>query len=482
MEKDFDQATSKRMWGGRFSGDTDALVEVFGASIEVDKRMALEDIEGSLAHASMLMAQNILSEQECDLICKGLRAIRDDIIAEKFVWNTALEDVHMNIEHELTRRIGPIGGKLHTARSRNDQVSTDLRLWLRRASERIALELYTFRSELVKIAQSHLNVVMPGYTHLQVAQPVLFSHHIMAYYSMFSRDAERLSQAQKRMNVSPLGSCALAGTGFNIDRGETASKLGFDGVAMNSMDAVSDRDFVLDYLSVFSILMIHLSRLSEEFILWSSQEFGFISLPDSHATGSSIMPQKKNPDMCELIRGKAGRVCGNFMALLMTMKGLPLSYNKDMQEDKEGVFDAVDTVEMSLQIYSSMLSGIKVNADRMRQAAESGFSNATDLADYLSTKGMPFREAHEVVGRLVAICLSEGITLESLSIQQMQEVSSLIEDDIKDYLTLDAVVGARRSAGGTAPKEVKNQIAFAIRELSSEAEILTPAQTQSFVH
>lgn len=468
MDKDANKSTPKRMWGGRFSGDTDSLVEFFGASVDVDKRMALEDIEGSVAHASMLMAQNILTQQECHLICQGLDTIREDIIADKFVWNTGLEDVHMNVEHELTRRIGPVGGKLHTARSRNDQVSTGLRLWLRRAGERIAKQLHSFRSELVKIAETHQGVIMPGYTHLQVAQPVLFSHHMMAYYAMFSRDSERLAQAQQRMNVSPLGSGALAGTSFNIDQIDTANQLGFDKITTNSMDAVSDRDFVLDHLYVCSILMIHLSRLSEEFILWSSQEFGFISLPDSHTTGSSIMPQKKNPDVCELIRGKAGRVCGNLMALLMTLKGLPLTYNRDMQEDKEGIFDAVDTVELSLQIYSSMLGEIKINGDRMRQAAGSGFSNATDLADYLSTKGMPFREAHEIVGRIVAICIHERKTLESLSVQRMQKVCPMIGDDIKEHLTLDTIVGARTSAGGTAPAEVKRQIDLAVEELDSE--------------
>ncbi len=471
MEKGFNTSTPKRMWGGRFSGDTDSLVERFGASIEVDKRMALEDIEGSLAHASMLTAQNILTEDECQLICQGLNSIREDIVADRFIWDPALEDVHTNIEHELILRIGALGGKLHTARSRNDQVSTDLRLWLRRSGARIAKELHSLRSEIVNIAETYQDVIMPGYTHLQVAQPVLFSHHMMAYYAMFSRDSERLAQAQNRMNVSPLGAGALAGTGFNIDPKHTAQKLGFAKISMNSMDAVSDRDFVLDYLSFCSILMIHLSRLSEEFILWSTQEFKFISLPDSHATGSSIMPQKKNPDMCELIRGKSGRVCGHFMALLMTLKGLPLTYNKDMQEDKEGVFDSMDTAEMSLKIYASMLPKIQIHADRMRQAAATGFSNATDLADYLSSKGMPFRQAHEVVGRLVALCLNEEATLESLPIKKMHEVSPLIGEDVKEHLTLDAVVGARTSFGGTAPIEVKRQIEYAVQQLSREAEL-----------
>jgi len=465
MKKDSQHSSAKRMWGGRFTADTDTLVEAFGASVDVDKRMALEDIEGSVAHATMLKKQQILSEEECRLICQGLETIRDDILADQFVWNIALEDVHMNIEHELTQRIGPVGGKLHTARSRNDQVATDLRLWLRKAGLRIADELHTIRCELVNLAESHLGVIMPGYTHLQVAQPVLFSHHLMAYDAMFRRDVERLAQTLERMNESPLGAGALAGTGFEIDRIAAADQLGFNDVMMNSMDAVSDRDFVLDFLSFSSIVMIHLSRLSEEFILWSSQEFRFITLPDSHTTGSSIMPQKKNPDMCELIRGKAGRVCGSLMAMMMTMKGLPLTYNKDMQEDKEGVFDAVDTVEWSLKIYSSMLPHIEVHADRMRQAAGAAFSNATDLADYLATKGVPFREAHEIVGHLVGICLSEDTTLEALSLEKMQEVCTLIASDVQENLRLDAVVSARSSLGGTSPEEVERQIKRARKQL-----------------
>ena len=463
------KSRQKRMWGGRFTGDTDALVQTFGASVEIDRRMALEDIDGSIAHASMLMAQGILTEEDFGSIRAGLQTIREDILAGEFTWDVAFEDVHMNIEHELTKRIGPLGGKLHTARSRNDQVATDLRLWLRRAGRQIGVELRTVRATLVDLAEAHMGVIMPGYTHLQVAQPILLSHHLMAYYAMFCRDADRLSQTLARMNHSPLGAGALAGTGFNIDRHATADQLEFEGVILNSMDAVSDRDFVLDFLSFCSITMIHLSRLSEELILWSSQEFGFVTLPDSHTTGSSIMPQKKNPDMCELIRGKTGRVCGSLMALLMTMKGLPLTYNKDMQEDKEGVFDAADTVQTSLRIYSSMLAGIEVHADRMRAAAGAAFSNATDLADYLARKGLPFREAHDVVGRLVAICLREGVPLESLPVERMQEVSALIESDVMDCLHLDAVVNARNSFGGTAAKEVERQIGLARDKLEAEA-------------
>ncbi len=468
MKKQRSTGDPKRMWGGRFSEETDRLVQLFGASTDIDRRMALEDIEGSVAHASMLTAQGILSEQEGKTICAGLEEIRKAVLAGEFHWDPALEDVHMNIEHELTRRIGPVGGKLHTARSRNDQVATDLRLWLRRAGNEIGIELQTVRAVLIDFAEAHLEVIMPGYTHLQVAQPVRFSQHLMAYYAMFSRDSERLSQTLERMNDSPLGAGALAGTGFDIDRVATADQLGFRGVALNSMDAVSDRDFVLDFLSFSSIVMVHLSRLSEELILWSSQEFGFITLPDSHTTGSSIMPQKKNPDMCELIRGKTGRVCGSLMALLMTMKGLPLTYNKDMQEDKEGVFDAADTLRMSLRIYSGMLSGIQVHAERMRAAAGFGFSNATDLADYLTRKGLPFREAHEVVGRLVALCLKEGFFLESLPLETMQQVSPLIEADVLECLKLDAVVNARNSLGGTAATEVERQIRIAREQLQRE--------------
>ncbi|MXZ05722.1 MAG: argininosuccinate lyase [Rhodothermaceae bacterium] len=462
------KSRQKRMWGGRFKEDSDALVLTFGASVDIDKRMALEDIDGSIAHASMLMAQGILTEEELASIQVGLEAIREDILAGEFAWDVALEDVHMNIEHELTKRIGPLGGKLHTARSRNDQVATDLRLWLRRAGRQIGIELRTVRVTLVDLAEAHMGVIMPGYTHLQVAQPILLSHHLMAYYAMFSRDAERLSQTLARMNYSPLGAGALAGTGFSIDRHATAHQLGFEGVILNSMDAVSDRDFVLDFLSFCSITMMHLSRLSEELILWSSHEFGFVTLPESHTTGSSIMPQKKNPDMCELIRGKTGRVCGSLMALLMTMKGLPLTYNKDMQEDKEGVFDAVDTVQSSLRVYSSLLAGIEVHADRMRAAAGVAFSNATDLADYLARKGLPFREAHDVVGRLVAICLKEGGSLEKLPVERMQEISALIESDVMDCLHLDAVVNARSSFGGTAAMEVERQIELAREELEVE--------------
>ena len=467
MESMSDKNADQRMWGGRFTAASDATAEAFGASIEVDQRMALEDLRGSIAHATMLRDQGILTAEEGRCIVAGLETIKEDIVAGRFQWKTSLEDVHMNIERELTVRIGPIGGKLHMARSRNDQVATDLRLWLRGAGKEIADRLHGLRTALIELAERYIDVIMPGYTHLQVAQPVRLSHHLLAYYEMFTRDDERLAQALKRMDESPLGAGALAGTGFPIDRTQTASLLEFGAVAQNSLDAVSDRDFAMEFLAFCSIVMVHLSRLSEELILWSSQEFRFITLPDSHTTGSSIMPQKKNPDMCELIRGKAGRVCGSLMALLMTMKGLPLAYNKDMQEDKAGVFDAADTVCASLEIYSQMLPGIVFHAERMREAAGQAFSNATDLADYLARKGLPFREAHEVVGQLVAYCLKEDLTLEELPLARLQAASSLIEADVFDVLGLTSAVDTRRSLGGTARDQVERQIARARARLHS---------------
>ena len=458
---------SQRMWGGRFEGDTDELVTKFGASVDVDQRMAMEDIEGCIAHADMLKTCGILTMPESEQIIDGLKAIREEIMTGRFVWQIELEDVHMNIEHALIQRIGPVGGKLHTARSRNDQVATDLRLWLRTATHQIMGELLALRRVLVDLTEEHLSVIMPGYTHLQVAQPVRFSHHLMAYCAMLERDSERFEQTLARLNLSPLGAGALAGTGFPIDPEQTARQLGFDGVAANSMDAVSDRDFALEFLSCCSIVMVHLSRLCEELILWSSQEFGFVTLPDSHTTGSSIMPQKKNADMCELIRGKTGRVCGALTGLLMTMKGLPLAYNKDMQEDKEGVFDAADTVRDSLRIMRTQLPGITVHGGRMRAAAGQAFSNATDLADYLADKGLPFRDAHEVVGRLVMICLREGTMLEELSLKRLQEASPLIKADVYKVLRLDAVVDARESAGGTSESQVQAAIRRARQRLSA---------------
>ena len=453
------------MWGGRFTEATDALVERFNASVDVDKRLALVDIAGSIAHATMLGERGILRDEEVAQIVEGLKGLHEEVEAGTFVWSLALEDVHMNLEHALTERIGPVGGKLHTARSRNDQVATDFRLWLRGETHALIDLFKAVRSVFVEAADAHLGVIMPGYTHLQVAQPILFSHHLMAYYEMFSRDQARLEDSLKRLNVSPLGAGALAGTGFPIDRERTAELLGFERPAANSLDAVSDRDFALEFLSICSVAMMHFSRLSEELILWSSQEFGFVTLPDSHTTGSSIMPQKKNPDVSELVRGKTGRVYGNLMALLTVMKGLPLAYNKDMQEDKEGVFGSADTLQIVLKLTLSLLPKINVNAERTYHAAGRAYSNATDLADYLARKGLPFREAHEVVGKLVALGLNEGKELQELSLEEMRTVSKQIDEDVFEVLRLENVVNARSSYGGTARGEVRRQIERAKKEV-----------------
>lgn len=457
--------SQQRMWGGRFAEATDKLVQEFNASINVDKHMALQDIQGSIAHATMLGVQGIISKKEATQIIKGLEAIRKDVLSGKFVFKVELEDVHMNIERELTNRIGTVGGKLHTARSRNDQVATDFRLYVRDRSLELIELLKQTRNVFVDLAEKHLGVIMPGYTHLQIAQPILFSHHMLAYYEMFTRDQSRFEDSFKRLNISPLGAGALAGTGFPIDRQKTSKLLGFSEPTRNSLDAVSDRDFALEFLSCSSLLMMHLSRLSEELILWSSQEFGFVTLPDSHTTGSSIMPQKKNPDVSELIRGKTGRVYGNLMSLLTVMKGLPLTYNKDMQEDKEGLMDSADTIETCLKLTISMLPKMKVNAERTYYAAGRGYSNATDLADYLAKKGLPFREAHEVVGQLVALGIKQNKDLQQLELSDMQKVSALIEEDVYDVLKLESVVSVRNSYGGTAPPQVKKQIAKAKKSL-----------------
>jgi argininosuccinate lyase len=456
---------SKRMWGGRFTEETDKLVQAFNASIKVDKHMAPQDIQGSIAHATMLAEQGIISKKEATQIIKGLDGIRKDVQAGSFEFKVELEDVHMNVESELTERIGAVGGKLHTARSRNDQVATDFRLYVRDRTLSLIELLGETRRVFVDLAETHLGTIMPGYTHLQVAQPILFSHHMLAYYEMFTRDQNRFEDSLKRLNISPLGAGALAGTGFPIDRHATAKMLGFTEPARNSLDAVSDRDFALEFLTSASILMMHLSRLSEEMILWSSQEFGFITLPDSHTTGSSIMPQKKNPDVSELIRGKTGRVYGNLMALLTVMKGLPLTYNKDMQEDKEGLMDTSDTIETCLKLTMSMLPKMTLNKERMYHAAGRAYSNATDLADYLAKKGLPFREAHEVAGKLVALGIKQGKDLQQLELSEMQQVSSLIDKDVFETLRLESVVNARQSYGGTALSQVKKQIAKARRLL-----------------
>ena len=458
----------KRMWGGRFSESTDALVERFNASVSFDKRLALQDIRGSIAHATMLGETGILSHDEAAQLVAGLKELQQEVEAGTFEWRTELEDVHMNLESALTKRVGAVGGKLHTARSRNDQVATDFRLWLRDETHALSGLLHELRAAFVEAANQHLGVIMPGYTHLQVAQPVLLSHHLLAYFEMFSRDAERLEDSLKRLNVSPLGAGALAGTGFPIDRARTAELLGFDRPARNSLDAVSDRDFVVEFLGAASLVMMHLSRLSEELILWSSQEFGFVTLPDSHTTGSSIMPQKKNPDVSELTRGKTGRVYGHLLGLLTTLKGLPLAYNKDTQEDKEGAFDTADTLRICLRLTADLLPKLSVNEARMYFAAGRAYSNATDLADYLARKGLPFREAHEVVGKLVALGVQEGKDLQALSLAQLQNVSELIGEDVYEVLRLETVVGARSSYGGTALSQVKTQVQAAKEMLRAD--------------
>ena len=461
--------SSNRMWGGRFAEATDELVQVFNASIDVDRAMALEDLEGSIAHATMLGEQSIVASDEAATLVAGLKGLVADVEAGRIEWSVALEDVHMNLEKRLTERVGPVGGKLHTARSRNDQVATDFRLAVRARTERLIALLREVRGVFVDLAERHVDAILPGYTHLQVAQPVRFGHHFLAYFEMFTRDQRRLEDSLARLNVSPLGAGALAGTGFPIDRHRTAELLGFTEPAANSLDAVSDRDFALEFLSAASIAMMHLSRLSEELILWSSQEFGFVVLPDSHTTGSSIMPQKKNPDVAELIRGKTGRVYGALFGLLTVMKGLPLAYNKDMQEDKEGVFDAAATLAVCLRLTADMLPKMQVRSERTRHAAGRAFSNATDLADHLARGGLPFREAHEAVGKLVAIALAEGCDLQELPLERLRQVAPQLDDAVYRVLDVESVVDARTSYGGTARPRVLEQVARARQALASEA-------------
>jgi argininosuccinate lyase len=458
------------MWGGRFAEATDELVQDFNASVDVDQAMALEDIEGSIAHATMLGETGIVAPGEAATLVEGLMTLRGQVERGEIPWSNALEDVHMNLERRLTELIGPVGGKLHTARSRNDQVATDFRLALRARIQRITALLRELRGVFVDLAERHLEVIMPGYTHLQVAQPVRFSHHALAYFEMFSRDQGRFEDALARMNVSPLGAGALAGTGFPIDPHRTAELLGFREPAPNSLDAVSDRDFALEFLAAASITMMHLSRLSEELILWSTQEFGFVELPDSHTTGSSIMPQKKNPDVSELIRGKTGRVYGSLLALLTVMKGLPLAYNKDMQEDKEGAFDAARTLAVCLRLTADMLPRMRLREDRMRDAASAAFSNATDLADHLARGGMPFREAHDAVGRLVRLAEARGVRLQDLPLDDLRSVAPQLSEDVYPVLDVEAVVDARASYGGTAGSRVAEQLDRARAALAAEGE------------
>jgi len=458
---------TEKLWGGRFSQPTDKFVEEFTASIQFDQRLYRYDIQGSVAHCRMLARQGIIDHDEADAIIAGLGEILAEIERGEFEFSIAREDIHMNIEARLIEKIGPVGGKLHTARSRNDQVALDVRLYLRDEADAIQAALAGLQLALLDQAEVHLDVIMPGYTHLQTAQPILFAHHLLAYVEMFGRDAGRLGDLRARLNVLPLGAGALAGTTFPIDREWVAQQLGFSGVTRNSLDAVSDRDFAIEFCSFAAILMMHLSRLAEELVLWSSADFAFIELSDSFCTGSSIMPQKKNPDVPELVRGKTGRVYGNLVSLLTLMKSLPLAYNKDMQEDKEPLFDTIDTVRGSLKVFTAMIAQLNVNGARMREAAGRGFSTATDIADYLVRKGLPFRQAHEVVGKTVRYCLEAGKAIPDLTLEEFRQFSKKIDADIFAAVTLEASVNARQATGGTARSAVEAEIARARAALPS---------------
>ena len=448
------------MWAGRTDGETSKLADDFNSSISFDCRMYREDIRGSMAHAAMLGATGIISESDAELLIDGLSGILNDLENGNLEIDSECEDIHMFVEQILTSRLGDVGKKLHTARSRNDQVALDLRMYLRGELDKITELLKALIVTVTLTAEKHKAVIMPGYTHLQRAQPVTFGHHLMAYAMMLSRDAERMSDCRKRMNVSPIGCCALAGTTYRTDRKFEAEKLGFDGICLNSMDGVSDRDFCAELISDISILMMHLSRFAEELILWSSWEFKFVEISDAYTTGSSIMPQKKNPDMAELVRGKTGRVYGDLMSILTTMKGLPLAYNKDMQEDKEAVFDACDTAVMCLRVFDGMIASMSVKADNMKRAAQKGFINATDLADYLVRKGLPFRSAYKISGRIVSECLKKYTVLEELPIEEYKKHSELFDIDLYDEISLETCVDKRISEGGTSVNSVEMQIQY----------------------
>jgi len=456
---------AEKLWDGRFSEKTDKMVEDFTSSIEIDKRLYPYDIEGSIAHCRMLAKTAIISETDASELIEGLAAIKREIERGKFRFDNSLEDIHMHIEARLIQKVGKVAQKLHTARSRNDQVALDVRMYLRDETLKTIKRLVMLAKIIVDLAKTHMNVVLPGYTHLQRAQPVLLSHHFMAYYEMFSRDIDRFKDGLTRINVLPLGSAALAGTTYPIDREHTARLLDFPKISANSIDAVSDRDFVIEFISAASICMVHLSRLSEEFILWSSSEFGFIELPDSFTTGSSIMPQKKNPDVPELIRGKTGRVFGDLVSLLTMMKSLPLSYNRDMQEDKTALFNTVDILTECIEIYLKMLPKLKINQEAMQQATSRGFLNATDMADYLVAGGMPFRQAHGCVGKAVTYASRLKKELHELTLEELQSFSSHIKKDIFDILTTDQMINRRTSFGGTASVCVKAAIKAAEKEL-----------------
>lgn len=451
--------SNDKPWGGRFTEETHKLVEEFTESVSFDHALYRHDIQGSIAHARMLSRAGVLTTGECDAIVEGLKAIEQDIEQGQFTWSARLEDVHMNIEAELTERIGDVGKKLHTARSRNDQIATDLRLYLREAVDTILAQLVELRRVMLDLAEVEAETVMPGYTHLQVAQPVTLGHHVLAWVAMLERDGQRFREGRARINILPLGAAALAGTTFAIDRQYTAELLGFDGVADNSLDAVSDRDFAIECCANASLLMVHLSRIAEELILWQSEAYRFIDIGDAFCTGSSIMPQKKNPDVAELLRGKTGRAMGNLVALLTIMKGQPLAYNRDNQEDKQPLFDSVRTVQLCLGVLAAMVPTISINRERMREAASQGFATATDLADYLVRKGVPFRDAHEVVGRAVGECLLEGTALPDVPLERMRDFHSSIEADVFDVLSLDGSVNARDHLGGTAPAQVRAAVA-----------------------
>ena len=451
-------STSQKLWGGRFEQATAASVEAFTESISYDKRLYRYDIEGSKAHAAMLAANKLLSQDELASIIDGLSAIETSIEEGSFSFKSELEDIHMNIEKALIDAIGPAGAKLHSARSRNDQIALDLRLYLRDQCDRLMALLDDARRAFVVLARKYMGKVMPGYTHLQRAQPVLIAHHMMAYYEMFGRDKERIADCRKRINILPLGTAAMAGTGLPIDREMVAELLHFDAVTANSMDTSGDRDFAIEFVSCCTMIQLHLSRLSEELVIWSSQEFSFVQIADKFCTGSSIMPQKKNPDIPELIRGKSGRVVGSLMSLITLMKGLPLTYNRDLQEDKEPVFDAVDTVSASLAIMAEMLGNLEFNTERMEDATKTGFITATDLADYLVLRDVPFRDAHGIVGRAVASCIEKGCELTDLSLEEMREFSPIIDKSVFAVLSVEGSVNSRKSIGGTASVRVEDAV------------------------
>ena len=464
---------SEKLWGGRFAKTTDEMINEFQASIGFDRRMYREDIAGSIAHAAMLAHVGIISAADRASIEKGLRDILAQIDAGTFEFSTALEDIHMNIEKRLTDAIGDAGSRLHTARSRNDQVALDTHMFVRRSIVEVLDHIRELQEALVESSERHREVIMPGYTHLQRAQPILFAHHLMAYFGMLARDFERFQGIYARADIMPLGAGALAGTTLPIDRAFVAKKLNFERIYANSMDAVSDRDYILEFLSAASILMVHFSRLSEEIILWCSREFSFVELDDAHCTGSSMMPQKKNPDVSELVRGKTGRVVGHLMATLTAVKGLPLAYNKDLQEDKEGLFDAIDTVKFSLSVYARLIRGMKVREDVMRRAVEEDFSNATDLADYLVRKGVPFRQAHAISGKAVALCIERGIWLGDMALEDYRMLSPLFDEDIYDAIRPETCVAGRNSYGGTSYEQVRMQLAAAGELIASEKSVCT---------